>query len=81
MGKRKKERKGPSSSLYYFPLVLELSSAAWSVNLLFPCPSGWFSVGGSAVLILRCVYLGELPHPLLGAGLTGSCLSCEASVP
>ncbi|XP_048963016.1 uncharacterized protein LOC125754597 [Canis lupus dingo] len=31
-----------------------------------------------AVLILRCVHLGELPSPLPGARLSGSCLSCEA---
>ena len=30
------------------------------------------------MLILRCVHLGELPIPLPGAGLSGSCLSCEA---
>ena len=33
------------------------------------------------MLILKCVHLGELPCPLLGAGLSGSCLSCEAFVP
>ena len=30
------------------------------------------------MLILRCVHVGQLPHPLPGAGLSGSCLSCEA---
>ena len=30
------------------------------------------------MLILRCVHLGELPSPLPGAWLSGSCLSCEA---
>ena len=33
------------------------------------------------MLILRCVHLEELPHPLPGAWLRGSCLSCEAPVP
>ena len=28
------------------------------------------------MLTLRCVYLEELPHPLQGAWLSGSCLSC-----
>ena len=32
------------------------------------------------MLILRCVHLEELPHPLPGAGLSGSCLPCETSV-
>ena len=35
---------------------------------------------GPAVLILRCVHLGEMPSPLTGAGPSGSCLPCEASV-
>ena len=35
---------------------------------------------GRAVLILRCVHLGQLPRPLPGAWLSGSCLSCEAPV-
>ena len=33
------------------------------------------------MLILRCVHLGELSHPLPGASATGSCLPREASVP
>ena len=33
------------------------------------------------MLILRCVHLGALPHPLPGARLSGSCLSCEVPVP
>ena len=33
------------------------------------------------MLFLRCVYLVDLPHPLPAAGLTGSCLPHEASVP
>ena len=33
------------------------------------------------MLILRCVHLGELPLPLPGAQLSGSCLSCEAPIP
>ena len=41
-----KQKKGPSSSIYYFPSVLELSSTACSVNLLFPCSSSWSSGGG-----------------------------------
>ena len=32
--------KKSSCSIYYFPLVLELSSATWSVKLLFPSFSG-----------------------------------------
>ena len=47
------------------------------MNLLLPCPSTWSS-GGGPVLILRCVHLGEMLCPLPGAGLSGSCLSCEA---
>ena len=30
------------------------------------------------MLILRCVHLRELPSPLPGVQLSGSCLSCEA---
>ena len=30
---------------------------------------------------IRCVHLGDLPRPLPGAQLSGSCLSCEAPVP
>ena len=33
------------------------------------------------MLILRCVHLREIPRPPLGAGLGGSCLPHEASVP
>ena len=33
------------------------------------------------MLILKCVYLGEMLGPQLGAGLSMSCLSLEASVP
>ena len=33
------------------------------------------------MLILRCVYLGDLPRPLPVAGLRGSCCPCESSVP
>ena len=51
-------------------------------NLLFPSllPAGHLGEM-PAVLILRCVHLEELPHPLPGAGLSGSCLPCETSVP
>ena len=30
------------------------------------------------MLILMCMHLGELPNPLVGVRLSGSCLSCEA---
>ena len=33
------------------------------------------------MLIVMCVYLGELPRPLPGAWLSGICLSCESPVP
>ena len=36
---------------------------------------------GAIVLILRCVQLGEMPHPPPGAQLIQTCLSCEGSVP
>ena len=32
------------------------------------------------MLTVKCVHLGELPHPLPGVGLSGSCLSCKAPV-
>lgn len=47
-------------------------------ELALPLSFQLVSGGGAAVLILRCVYLGEMPHPLPGARLSGSCLSCEA---
>ena len=72
---------GPFSFIYYFPLILELSSAAWSKTSSFSVLPAGLLGEGPAVLILRCVHLRKLPHPLLGAGLSGSCLPREASVP
>ena len=33
------------------------------------------------MLVLRCVHPGELPRPLPGARLNGSCFTCETSLP
>ena len=50
-------------------------------NLLFSCPSCWSSGGGACCSNFRCVYLGDMPRPLPGAGLSHNCLPCEASIP
>ena len=60
---KRKERKRPSSSIYYFPSVLELCSAACSVNLLFPSTSSWSSGVGACCPDLSCVCLGEMVLP------------------
>ena len=57
------------------------SSAAGSGTCSPPVLPAGFLGAGCAVLILRYVHLGELPRPLPGAQLSGSCLSCQASVP
>ena len=46
--------------------------------MLFPVLPAGVLGDGPAVLSPRCVHLGELPSPLSGAWLSGSCLSCEA---
>ena len=50
-------------------------------NLLLPVLLAGLLGEGPAVLILRCVHLREMPCPLPGVQLSGSCLSCEASAP
>ena len=70
-----KEKKMPSSSIYYFPSVLELSSAAWSINLFFPCSSSWSSGGGAWYADSQVSAWAEMLRPLPGAGLSMSCLS------
>ena len=59
----------------------------WSVpsclvkNMLFPLPSIWSLEEGPSLSILRCVHLGDLPHPLPDAWCSESSLSCEAAGP
>lgn len=80
--KIKAKIKGLSSSIYYFPSVLECSSAArFVICLSFVLPADLLGEG-STTLIFRsttqvCAWV-EIPRPLLGAGLSVSCLSCEA---
>ena len=52
-----------SCSIYYFPSVLELSRAACSVNLLFPCSSSSSFGGRSTTLILKCLLGWRYPAP------------------
>ena len=61
-------------------IFLELSSTAWSRTCSSSVlPAGHFGER-PALLTLRCMYLGEMPRPLPGARLSGSCLPREASV-
>ena len=83
--KRKTKIKGECPLILYTvnpSTALELSSAAWSITLFPPVLLAVLHLGegpaGPAVLILRCVHLVEMPSPLPGALLHGSCLSCEA---
>ena len=56
--------------MYYFPSVLDLSSAAWSVNLLFPCSSRWSSGGGACFADSQVSVPGQrCPAPCQVAGL------------
>ena len=88
--KQKTKNKKTKQNTEGYPLVLYTINPStspgafqrcWVKHLLFPCPSSWSSGGGAAVLILRCVHLGELPRPPPGARLSGSCLPGEAPVP
>ena len=86
--KEKKKQNKQTKNKEGYPLVLytvNLSTSPGAFqrclvkHLLFPSPSSWSQ--GLAVLILKCVHLGELPRPLQGAGLSGSCLSVRPLLP
>ena len=71
--------KGQSSSICYFPSVLELSSADWSRTCSSPVlPAGLWGRGCCADS--QVCSPGALPHPPPGTQLSGSCLSCEDPV-
>ena len=84
----KGEDKQKTKSKRRYPLILYTVNPLTSpgtfqcclVNAFSPVLPAGFLGEGPAVVILRCVHLGELPSPLPGAGLSASCLSCEAPV-
>ena len=83
-GERKKKIGGvPSGSIYCKSLDFPWSFAAQLGQelALLPVLPVRLLGEGPAVLILRCVHLGELPCPVPGPRLSGSCLPREAPVP
>ena len=90
-GEKERKKKGGSNKTKNkgeYPLILYTGNPSTSPgtfqcclvnNLLFPCPSRWFSGGGACCADFQVLAVEGAALPLPGAGLSGGCLPREAA--